>query len=70
MSECSDNIDSVKRVKHILHNDELLEGHGLTVLSTVDKRTGVCLSHILPRQSHFSRNVPGFFVLNTFCSFC
>uniref|UniRef100_A0A8K9Y6R8 Spectrin repeat containing, nuclear envelope 2b n=1 Tax=Oncorhynchus mykiss TaxID=8022 RepID=A0A8K9Y6R8_ONCMY len=40
MSECSGSIDSVKRVKLIL-NDEELEDQGLTTLTTADKQTGV-----------------------------
>lgn len=38
MSECSSSIDSVKRVKLILNDDEELEDPGLTV-STADKQT-------------------------------
>lgn len=41
MSECSGSIDSVKRVKLIL-NDEELEDQGLTTLTTADKQTGRC----------------------------
>lgn len=38
MSECSGSIDSVKRVKLILNDDEELEDPGLTC-STADKQT-------------------------------
>lgn len=38
MSECSSSIDSVKRVKLILNDDEELEDPGLTI-STADKQT-------------------------------
>lgn len=38
MSECSSSIDSVKRVKLILNDEEELEDPGLTV-STADKQT-------------------------------
>ncbi|KAB5582142.1 hypothetical protein PHYPO_G00183770 [Pangasianodon hypophthalmus] len=41
MSECTDSIDNVKRVKHFLDDDEPLEGQGLTILSTADKQRGV-----------------------------
>ncbi|KAJ7990956.1 hypothetical protein DPEC_G00292250 [Dallia pectoralis] len=40
LSECSGTIDSVKRVKLIL-DDEELEDQGLTTLTTADKQTGV-----------------------------
>lgn len=58
MSECSDNIDSVKRVKHILHDDEPPTGHGLTILSTVDKQAGMSVSYTLNYKSCFNRNIP------------
>lgn len=38
MSECSSSIDSVKRVKLILNDDEETEDPGLTI-STADKQT-------------------------------
>lgn len=41
MSECTESIDNVKRVKHILHDDELPEGQGLTIPLSADKQTGV-----------------------------
>lgn len=41
MSECTESIDNVKRVKLILDDDELLEEQGLTTLSSADKQTGV-----------------------------
>lgn len=41
MSECTESIDDVKRVKHILTNDELLDGQGLTLPPSADKQTGV-----------------------------
>lgn len=41
MSKCSKSIDNVKRVQHILNNDQLLKGQGLTILSSTDKQTGV-----------------------------
>lgn len=44
MSECSESIDSVKRVKHILNDEEPLESQGLTVLSSADKQTGMRVS--------------------------
>lgn len=39
MSECSGSIDSVKRVKLILNDEEELDEPGLTS-STADKQTG------------------------------
>ncbi|MCJ8731019.1 hypothetical protein PDJAM_G00191190 [Pangasius djambal] len=41
MSECSESTDNVKRVKHILNDDEPQEGQGLTILSPADKQRGV-----------------------------
>ncbi|KAJ8290336.1 hypothetical protein GJAV_G00011560 [Gymnothorax javanicus] len=41
MSECSGSIDSVKRVKLILNDDEVPEEQGLTGLTTAEKQTGV-----------------------------
>ncbi|KAG5857708.1 hypothetical protein ANANG_G00022250 [Anguilla anguilla] len=41
MSECSGSIESVKRVKLILNDDELSEEQGLTSLTTADKQSGV-----------------------------
>ncbi|GAA6088827.1 nesprin-1 isoform X1 [Tachysurus ichikawai] len=41
MSECTESIDNVKRVKHILNDDVLPEHQGLTLLSSADKQTGV-----------------------------
>lgn len=48
MSECTESIDSVKRVKHILNDDEPLECQGLMILSSADKQTGmwVSFSHV------------------------
>ncbi|KTF80154.1 hypothetical protein cypCar_00031626 [Cyprinus carpio] len=40
MSECAGSIDSIKRVKLILSEEEQLDDHGLTALSAADK-TGV-----------------------------
>ncbi|KAI4872642.1 hypothetical protein NFI96_028689 [Prochilodus magdalenae] len=39
MSECTESIDNVKRVKLILSDEELLEDQGLTALSSTDKQT-------------------------------
>ncbi|MGH0145623.1 UNVERIFIED_CONTAM: hypothetical protein FKN15_051455 [Acipenser sinensis] len=41
MSECSGSIDSVKRVKLILNDEEQLEEQGLVGLTTVEKQSGV-----------------------------
>lgn len=40
MSECSGSIDSVKRVKLILNDEEQLEEQGLVGLTTVEKQSG------------------------------
>lgn len=42
MSECAGSIDSIKRVKLILSEEEQLDDHGLTVLSAADK-TGIAI---------------------------
>lgn len=44
MSECTESIDNVKRVKHILNDDVAPEHQGLTILSPADKQTGEFLS--------------------------
>lgn len=44
MSECTESIDDLKRVEHILSRDEMLDCEGLTVLSSADRQTGVCVS--------------------------
>ncbi|KAI1895380.1 hypothetical protein AGOR_G00105690 [Albula goreensis] len=41
MNECSGSIDSVKRVKLILNDDELPEEQGLTSINTADNKSGV-----------------------------
>jgi len=44
MSECAGSIDSIKRVKLILNEEEQQEDQGLTVLSAGDKTgTAVCI---------------------------
>lgn len=43
MSECTESIDDLKRVEHILSRDEMLDCEGLTVLSSADRQTGVCV---------------------------
>lgn len=50
MSECAGSIDSIKRVKLILNEEEHLEDQGLTVLSAGDK-TGTAVF------THFYRHV-------------
>lgn len=42
MSECAGSIDSIKRVKLILSEEEQLDDHGLTALSAADK-TGISI---------------------------
>ncbi|KAL7876916.1 hypothetical protein SRHO_G00035590 [Serrasalmus rhombeus] len=54
MSECTESIDNVKRVKLILSDDELLEDQGLTTLSTADKQTGVIERWELLQAREFS----------------
>lgn len=55
VSECAGNIDSIKRVKLILDEEEL-EDHGLTALSAAD-RTGnpYCLYHTHTRSIEFQK---------------
>lgn len=46
MSECAGSIDSIKRVKLILNEEEQLEDQGLTVFSAADKTgTAVCIMY-------------------------
>lgn len=53
MSECAGSIDSIKRVKLILNEEDQLEDQGLTVLSAADKTgTGVCVM-----CAHFYKHV-------------
>lgn len=42
MSECAGSIDSIKRVKLILNEDEQLEDQGLTGFSAADNTDGLC----------------------------
>ncbi len=46
MSECAGSIDSIKRVKLILSEEEQMDDHGLTVLSAADK-TGIDICNTL-----------------------
>ncbi len=46
MSECAGSIDSIKRVKLILSEEEQMGDHGLTVLSAADK-TGIDICNTL-----------------------
>ncbi|KAF4089891.1 hypothetical protein AMELA_G00043410 [Ameiurus melas] len=41
LSECTESIDDLKRVEHILSRDEMLDCEGLTVLSSADRQTAV-----------------------------
>ncbi|KAL0967507.1 hypothetical protein UPYG_G00253120 [Umbra pygmaea] len=41
MSGCSGSIENVKKVSHILDDEEQSEGQGLTSLTTTDKQSGV-----------------------------
>lgn len=54
MSDCTDSIDDVKRVKHILNDDKPLNSQGLTILSPADQQTGVCLSLVPPELLQYS----------------
>lgn len=55
MSECNNSIDSVKRVKLILNDEEELEDPGLTS-STADKQTSTGTLAARRHSAHVSRN--------------
>lgn len=56
MSECNSSIDSVKRVKLILNDEEELEDPGLTS-STADKQTSTGALAARRHSAHVSRNL-------------
>lgn len=55
MSECNSSIDSVKRVKLILNDEEELEDPGL-ISSTADEQTSTGALAARLHTAHVSRN--------------